>query len=244
MTDKPLSFFGDDFMKGLPSDPFEALQAACIEYDRLEKVAKGVPPPNRRDVYLDVFGFLESLRDHFPNDKLGSMPQYSGNMGSDESRLRTTFQQLRKVAENTIQQRMAQPRVEQAKNRWDKHFGKAVVYELSDKDLRRAQRLVNDLRKIIQDTDELSDRFRRRLLLKLEKFQRELHKKVSSWDTFWGMFVEMGAGIGQFGKNIKPAMDRIEQLAKIIWRSQTVGLALPQSRPPALPSAEDGIGDE
>ena len=112
-------------------------------------------------------------------------------------------------------------------------FEKGFAYEFTKGDLKRTQRLINELRELISKSDEIDEDHRSRLLTKLEGLQSELHKKVSDFDRFWGFIVESGVYLGKLGKAVKPIIDLIQELADIILRIIARSEGLPS--PPKLP---------
>ena len=70
-----------------------------------------------------------------------------------------------------------------------------------------------------------------RLLNRLEELQRELHKKMSKLDKFWGFIMDAGPVLGKFGEDAKPFFERINELAEIIFRAQSIVQELPSSTP-------------
>lgn len=106
-------------------------------------------------------------------------------------------------------------------------FKTSFAYEFADDDLERVQELINLLRKDISSSELFEADHKRRLLNRLEKLQSELHKKVSDLDRFWGLMGEAGVAIGKFGNDVKPMVDRIREIADIIWRTQSKSEGLP-----------------
>ncbi len=117
-------------------------------------------------------------------------------------------------------------------------LGAAFVYEFTQGDLDRIQELLGQLRMQIRDSDLFTDEHRRRLLLKLEKLQAELHKKMSSLDRLWGITGELGVVLGKFGEDAKPLVDRFKEIMQITWRTQSRAEDMPSDSPPPL--ADDG----
>ncbi len=54
-----------------------------------------------------------------------------------------------------------------------------------------------------------------------------MHKKISDLDRFWGLIGDAGIAIGKFGENAKPIVDRIKEIADIVWRTQANAEELP-----------------
>ncbi len=119
------------------------------------------------------------------------------------------------------------------------HKRGAFVYEFSDEDLNSIQALLDELRAKIASSDLFDEFHKRRLLIRLEKLQSELHKKQSDLDHYWGLIGDAGVAVGKFGKDAKPFVDMIKQITKIIWKTQAKAESLPDNSPqPLLPSDE------
>ena len=99
--------------------------------------------------------------------------------------------------------------------------GEGLVYEFSDNDLNRIQTLINELRDWIGKSKCFEEEHRQRLLRKLEKLQAELHKKIRNLDRFWGLFVDAGIAVGKFGEAVKPMVERIQEIADIVFKVQS-----------------------
>ena len=57
--------------------------------------------------------------------------------------------------------------------------------------------------------------------------QQELHKCMSDLDRFWGLVGDAGVVLGKFGTDAKALVDRIREIAGIVWRTQAFAEELP-----------------
>lgn len=101
------------------------------------------------------------------------------------------------------------------------------TYEFSQGDLDRVQILINQLRDLISKASGLEKDHQSRLLTRLEKLQSELHKKISDLDRFWGLIGDAGVVFGKLGQDAKPIVDRIKEIADIVWMTQSRAEELP-----------------
>jgi hypothetical protein len=125
--------------------------------------------------------------------------------------------------------------VESTRNRFRLSLGTAFAYEFTQGDLDRVQALFNELRDLVAAADYFEDEHKHRLLMRLERLQRELHKRVSDLDRFWGFFSDAGIAMGKFGTDAKPFFDRVREVTQIVWRTQARAEELPSdSHPPSL----------
>lgn len=113
------------------------------------------------------------------------------------------------------------------KDSFKKSLGRKFFYEFTDGDLKTIQELINELREKIVQEINLEEEHRSRLIKRLEKLQRELHKKVSDLDMFWGLIGDAGIVLGKLGTDAKPFVDRVREIANIVWRTQAQTEQLP-----------------
>lgn len=120
-------------------------------------------------------------------------------------------------------------------------LGTGFFYEFSEGDLKRIQKLLNQMRELISSTKELEEDHRDRLLRRLEKLQSEFHKKVGDLDRFWGFLMDLGLAMGLMAENAKPLAELVEKVVSIVWPEQARAVGLPSNLPFRLPGqTEEG----
>jgi hypothetical protein len=136
-----------------------------------------------------------------------------------------------------LDKQLSTHKLESLKKKFAGIVSNTFSYEFTDGDVNRIQKLINELRQLISDNDELEDQHKRRLLKRLEKLQSEMHKKMSDLDHFYGLTVEGSVMLKKVGGNLKPIVDRITEITKITWATQSRAEDLPSgSEPPLLGS--------
>jgi uncharacterized protein YoxC len=136
-------------------------------------------------------------------------------------------------------------RVASLRNRFRASLGTGFAYEFTQGDLERVQQLINNLREQIAGLTQLEKEHQQRLLRRLEKLQSELHKKVSDLDRFWGLIGDAGVVLGKLGNDAKPIVDRIREIADIVWQTQSRAEELPSgTRLPQLENKPSHGGEE
>jgi len=128
-------------------------------------------------------------------------------------------------------------RVASLRNRFRASLGTGFTYEFSQGDLEKVQGLVNQLREMIAATTSLEREHQQRLLRRLEKLQAEMHKRMSDLDRFWGLIGDAGVVLGKMGTDAKPIVDRIREIADIVWQTQSRAEELPSGT--KLPQLEN-----
>lgn len=163
-----------------------------------------------------------------------------GDIGSDCGKILDLMNQVSAYAI----ERTSLIKFENIKSKMRVNIGKSFKYEFSSGDYERIQVLINSLRDLISASKSIQEDHKSRLLRRLEKLQGELHKSMSDLDRFWGLIGEAGIVIKKFGEDVKPVVDRIKELAQIVWATQTRAEELPSgSNPPLLEFPDANSGD-
>jgi hypothetical protein len=232
--------FTDEFLDSLPSDPLKSLLSLCERF----KIEHAAIPADKEvenyDQYLEAYAAFEAFIDvfnlNFP------APPLKGNKGYNIGILSSYVDETVIGIEKCI----TDEKFSTNRNRFRARFGGEFIYEFSDGDLSQVQTILNELRDNIAASELFDAKHKQRILNKLEALQRELHKKMSSLDKFWGLIGEAGVVLGKFGKDAKPFVDRIKELTRITWLTQAraeelpSGTTLPLLAPPkAIESDED-----
>ncbi len=135
-------------------------------------------------------------------------------------------------------------KVESFRSHFKAALGSGFTYEFSQGDLERVQSLINEIRDLIGNATGLEKDHQRRLLARLEKLQSEMHKKVSDLDRFWGLIGDAGVVLGKLGNDAKPIVDRIKEVADIVWQTQSRSEELPSGTQIPLIADRSGSAKE
>jgi len=84
--------------------------------------------------------------------------------------------------------------------------------QLGKKKSQQIQEKTNELRDVILGADYLDEKHQRSLLLRLEKFQAELHKAISSMDVFLAAWGDINDMVEDTGNKSKPIVDRFREI--------------------------------
>ena len=210
----------------LPTDPIEAGKAIC------EWMSDGYDGDDWYEDLLDDFAFLQIwIRKHHWNIEIPSIDieDRTGTVDTINNwvkTLRAYF--MNKSASNALQTSLEYYQAE---------LGVGFAYQLTDGDLDRIQKLVNQLRTQISSCGVLENDHRRRLLSRLEKLQRELHKRMSDYDRAYGIMVDGIILTQRFGEAVKPVTELIREIGNLFWRAQSRCEELPGDSPLPLPSS-------
>jgi len=226
--------FDDEFVDSLEDDPFEAARAFCQRFALFTETNKNkdrgsfLSEPIFTN-FLDAFGIAQALAEAnmYPID----IPDVNGmNRETTLDRIISYIKEFREAVDHHY----GATSIERTRTRLRQKFNKAFHYEFSSGDISKAQKLINEIRDLLNKSTLFEEDHRKRLLARLERLQSELHKKMSNLDTFWGLIGDAGVVIGKFGSDVKPLFDRIRELTMIVWATQARGEGLPSNSPPPL----------
>jgi hypothetical protein len=114
---------------------------------------------------------------------------------------------------------------------FESHLRGINQFELSDGDIEEIQKLINELRQKIKDAESLDEKYKLRILTRLEKLQTEIHKSQSSFDTLTGTMYEVLSVIQKAGEAATPWYKIVRGIMLIAWASQGRIYELPSSAP-------------
>ncbi|WP_426339945.1 hypothetical protein ACN9MZ_27345 [Pseudoduganella sp. S-14] len=219
-------FFTEEFLDSIRSDPLASVIQICN--DTLAAVAQ----LNRHewdDEQLDILLEALALINAIEEQELLAIGLSKPNTNEIQDRVCSNiFQYLEQVRDAKEQDRAAVT-LSAKQKRFATALGNGFAYEFSKPDISRVQQLISELRESIAKSELFDENHRSRLLSRLEKLQAELHKRVSDLDRFWGLIGDAGVVLGKFGEDAKPFVDRIKEVAQIVWNTQARSENLPSN---------------
>jgi len=228
------SIFSDEFVRKLPADPWDAAVLVTGAYFKVLH-ARDAATILSDAVIVDIYGFLSIFFEHHPELELPA-PVIPPEPPERNNALAEVMNKLARTAENHI----VQVRVAASRQRYSAALSKDVVYTFSDKHYSRLQDLLGGLRTLISGHPTLLPAHKHRLLRRLESLQTELRKTMANLDRFWGLVAEAGVVQGKLGAEARPLVERIREIAQIVWSTQAVANGLAEgAAPPLVPGATD-----
>ncbi len=215
--------FDDKFLDSLPENPYEAAHEMCKVfvrwYNNLQRTGAdaAIQYPEFVDTYAAMEVFINA------NGLPFSPPTLGKEHGQNIKFIIQFFNEIR----DELGEKIDDMKLVKAREKYAKRFGGIFLYEFSDGDLATIQRLLNELRDTITKSELFDAKHKQRILKKLESLQSELHKKMASLAKLWDLIGDAGVVLGKFGKDAKPIVDRIREIAQIAWRTQARSEELP-----------------
>lgn len=236
--------FDDQFLDGLRTDPLEgALQVCARAIDAVDH-GRNWDQEDYENL-AEALALLEEMRSAGLLTLLSPVPTFSPK-GNLAEKCKVAIQLIQGIS-NQISGQAEELRLEAHRKRFKASLGSGFVYEFSQGDLEKLQILINDLRATIAANTGLASEHKSRLLKRLEALQAELHKKISDLDKFFGLIGDAGVVLAKLGNDAKPIVDRVREIADIIWQTQSraeelpSGTTLPQigrKKPPPTEKSE------
>ena len=219
----------------IQSDPLWAAIETC-QFVLSETVESPSWGPSEHEILLEGYALITAMEDAGLLSFNTSAGYIEGERADACAALSHFFGRVR--AE--LEQQLAGHKLESLKRKFAGIITATFAYEFTEGDVTRIQTLINELRDLIAANDELEDQHKRRLMKRLEKLQSEMHKKMSDLDHFYGLTVEGSVMLKKVGGNLKPIVDRISEITKITWATQSRAEDLPSgSEPPMLGSDDE-----
>lgn len=228
-------FFSESFIASLRDDPvggtIKICQAARTELDSYDQGWRQSDYETLTEAYALIVELSEAELLPVELDFF----EFSGDINNDCMQIHRYLA----VIENACVSQASKLRLKSLRSHFKTALGSGFAYEFSQGDLDRVQTLINELRALIANANNLENEHRARLLRRLEKLQSEIHKKVSDLDRFWGLIGDAGVVLGKIGTDAKPIVDRVREIADIVWQTQSRAEELPSgTRIPVLEHRE------
>lgn len=224
--------FTESFLDSLSDNPLEAAHEMCIEFQNIHREIPNDTEEENYDSYVQGYAAIEALIETF------ALPFDLPDLGDNKQSNIDTIAEFVHQVYSKLDRQMANLSLSLARDKFRARFGISLAYEFTSGDLERIQELINELRDLIATSEVFDAKHKDRVLKRLEALQREVHKKMSSLDKFWGLIGDAGVALGKFGRDAKPFVDRIREITQIVWRTQARAEELPSGTP--LPLLTEG----
>ncbi|WP_407730340.1 hypothetical protein ACJJU9_07295 [Pseudomonas helleri] len=224
----------NEIIDSIHSDPLQAAVATCnfVISEVKHTIAWG---PLQHELLLEGFALISTMEEAGLIEFIASPGYIEGDRDGDCLSISIFLTNVL----NELDQQLASHKLESLKKKFAGIITSTFAYEFTEGDVARIQTLINELRELIATNEELEDQHKRRLLKRLEKLQSEMHKKMSDLDHFYGLTVEGSVMLKKVGGNLKPIVDRISEITKITWATQSRAEDLPSGSEPPLLGSDD-----
>lgn len=217
--------FTEKQIESLKDDPVNGIITLCdVALSTINVNPHEDWTPKDYQILLEVYALVVEVMESGLLPIRASYPSISGTGDSNDCEHLCRW--IRSIRTMCVSEE-SKLRISTFRNRFRTTLAIGFVYEFSQGDLERIQMLVNQLREQISTTEHFEKEHQQRLLKRLERLQAEMHKKVSDLDRFWGLIGDAGVVLGKLGDDAKPIVDRIREIADIVWQTQSRAEELP-----------------
>ena len=236
----------EDLLEHLPPDPDKSIARIIEHFHQYSSDSKFETPADEIEFILPYYTALYAILDNDDSDKKARYfrPTPCDQDGYPLLRKIDFDQDLSNALSciydylNAVRERnasvMAAKKFDSIVSQTKSRLGKIAYYKFEDHEIKQIQGILNSLRHEIQKSNMFDDAHKRRILMRLETLQTELHKKLSDLDRFWGLIGDAGVAMKKFGEDAKPFVDRIKELTQIVWKAQARGEAVEADSGPPL----------
>lgn len=215
-----------EILDQVKDDPAVGTIAACEFVEAL--LDPGSPwEPDNEELLFEIYGLISSLKEAKRIEYVADDPDIKAAFPHSCNQISQFMNNVKDQLAAKLRTLTNQRKVDQFKSHFSLTINDAFGYEFTDGDLKRIQQLLNELRELVAANTELDEDHKQRLLKRLEEMQREMHKKVSDLGRFYAFVGEAGVMLGKLGKDAKPLVDRMRELAGIAWNTQARAEELP-----------------
>jgi hypothetical protein len=235
-------FFTDDFIDHLRNEPVSGTIALCDQvFETLKRGSQDGWTDSEFDILIEAYALVaEVIESKLLTVQVNFLDLHNGGVEECQN----LYQFLRDVREQCIAEE-SKLRLASLRGRFKASLGSGFIYEFSQGDLEKIQNLLNELRAQISSATNFELEHQQRLIRRLERLQSELHKRVGDLDRMWGLIGDAGVVVGKLGQDAKPIVDRIREIADIVWRTQSRAEELPSgTKLPSLEHTPKSSGEE
>ncbi len=220
--------YDDAFVSNLPDDPWEAVVQVSTYFREWYNALPTEQDLAHHDAIVDAYALLRALVSHH-KAHLCDIPDrcpLAHNKESNITNVVAQFAEIRELAERAIGDRYSGEYFPTLTERYEAMLGGELRIEFRDDEIKQLQTLINDLRDAISGCESLEANHKYRLLRRLERLQKELHKEVSNLDSLWMFIGDAAFVLGQAAEDAKPIFGGIRAIMKIarIAMGRTHGL--------------------
>ncbi len=195
-----------DYMASLPDNHVDALSKICSDFFNFHAEHKAKYGANtnawldfKKHEYQLYFKMAYKLLTHFEIDFV-----YDDTTNTNHGVVNFFDYFQLKVSELFMDQTFERKFI---KNKDSITLTKEEIVEIQTK--------IDALRKTLSAADYIEAKHKRRILMRLEKFQSEIHKAISDLDIFKAGWSEVNDMLEDTGKKAKPIVDRFNEIFSI-----------------------------
>lgn len=205
--------FDEDYIKNLPKDPISAGIKLCADFRRFHLDSTAEIHLTDYITYLKAHFLLLSLA-HMIGHEIG-ISNLAEDIEANITYIVTTFNQY----ESIFKKASTEHHVSKISELLTEKYYSTIACRFTNSDLGRIKQLINELDRIISETNNLSRSDKTALLGELKIIRPDLEKGSLDLDRFWQLVEVANGMLGKLGKDAEPIAERMREIAVIAWRT-------------------------
>lgn len=205
--------FDEDYIKNLPKDPISAGIKLCADFRRFHLDSTAEIHLTDYITYLKAHFLLLSLA-HMIGHEIG-ISNLAEDIEANITYIVTTFNQY----ESIFKKASTEHHVSKISELLTGEYYSTIACRFTNSDLGRIKQLINELDRIISETNNLSRSDKTALLGELKIIRPDLEKGSLDLDRFWQLVEVANGMLGKLGKDAEPIAERMREIAVIAWRT-------------------------
>jgi hypothetical protein len=205
--------FDEDYIKNLPKDPISAGIKLCVDFRCFHHESTAEIHLTDYITYLKAHFLLLSLA-HMIGYEIG-ISNLADDIEANITYIVTTFNQY----ESIFKKASREHHVSKISELLTGKYYTTISCRFTNSDLGRIKQLINELDRIVSETNNLSGSDKTSLLGELKIIRPDLEKSSLDLDSFWQLVEVANGMLGKLGKDAEPVAERIREIAVIAWRT-------------------------
>ncbi|MCH8823209.1 MAG: hypothetical protein IH984_06830 [Planctomycetes bacterium] len=221
--------FDDAFVANLPDDPWDRLAQVCNYFNEWYGKLAGGTHIQHHEQIIDAYALLRTVLSQH-KEHLKDIPnafKVQHNPQDNVNNIVSQFKKISDLAQQTLGHRFADYNFTTSSERYEAMFADDLRIEFHEDDIARLQVLINELRDEISGCASLEANHQYRLLRRLERLQKELHKTVSNLDNMWIFIGDAAFVLGKAAEDVKPMFVLIREMMGITRNAMARAHGLP-----------------
>lgn len=205
--------FDEAYIKNLPKDPISAGIKLCGDFRRFHLGSNAEVHLTDYITYLKAHFLLLSLA-HMIGYEIG-ITNLAEDIEANITYIVTTFNQY----ESIFKKASKEHHVSKISELLTGEYYSTIACRFTNADLGKIKQLINELDRIVSETNSLSRPDKTSLLGELKIIRPDLEKGSLDLDRFWQLVEVANEMLGKLGKDAEPIAKRIREIAVIAWRT-------------------------
>jgi hypothetical protein len=209
----------DSFINSLPSNKLLAESEIINAFMNL--MNNSSIAQNKQQYYedfIEIFGFYQVFAEQ--NQLEVAFPKLTLDKKINIGLIIRFFETRNKEIERDVLEFNQERILYEKKSQFRTILEDVTIFDLTDRELRIINRLIDELLDIISETKEINGYHSNKLVKRLNSLINILNTKIRSFDQFWALIGDGAILLGKFKGKAKPVVEKIKEIINVVWKIQ------------------------